>query len=130
MKEIESENANFDRKTQNRSMNTNGLDTQGIVPTKQENKMPVVSRGSLIVVSERQFETVRSEQLATMDLLNSSANVLLSAMKSVVPPEDSGRIVGEYAGQNLRQMAKSICDLVTVKNHVVRQMYAVARDEF
>jgi hypothetical protein len=96
---------------------------------KRENKILAASRGAPIVVSEKQFETVRLEQLTSLNLLNSSGDVLLSAMNSMVPPADSGRTVGEYTAQGIRQIAKSLCDIVMTKSHVVRQMYAISRDE-
>lgn len=112
-----------------KSMSTNGKDTPSTAPVRQENR----TRGGYvafpILVSEKQFSTVSEEHLRSMDLLNSSASALLGAMESCVPPKDSGRTVGEYTGQNMRQIAKSICDIINTKTNVVRSMYQIARDE-
>ena len=104
--------------------------TKEIDPLRRENKMIAASRGLPIVVSEKQFESVRMEQLTSLNLLNSSGDALLSAMNSMIPPKDSGRVIGEYTSHGIRQIAKSICDIVQTKSMVVKQMYQITRDEF
>lgn len=121
---VKSENLNATRSTLRQESVTRET---GLL--KRENKILAASSGAPIAVSEKQFETVRMEQLTSLNLLNSSGDVLLSAMSSMVPPPDSGRVVGEYTAEGIRQIAKSICDVVLTKTHVVRQIYAITRDE-
>ena len=97
--------------------------------TRQRNKTNAVFVGAPIRVSEQQFLTVKEETLTSLDLLNSSANVLLGAMEKMVPPADSPRAFGEYSAQGMRQLAKSVCDIVRTKCDVVRQIHSIARDE-
>ena len=96
---------------------------------KLENKMTVVPRGTQFAVSQKQFETVEMAHRNSVNLLDSCGLALLDAMEMAIPPKDSGRMVGEYTGQNLRQMAKSVCDIVQTKTSVVRSMYQISRDE-
>lgn len=118
-----------DQKMPNGSMHTNGKDTASTVPSRRASRTPGAFVAFPLVVSEKQFSTVSEEHSRSMDLLNSSANALLGAMESCVPPVDSGRVIGEYTGQNMRQIAKSICDIINTKTSVVRSMYSIARDE-
>lgn len=122
-------NANSAQKTPNESTPTNGKDTQNNAPQRRGSRMPAGYAGFQVLVSEKQFSTVSEEHSKSMDLLNSSANALLGAMESCVPPVDSGRAIGEYTGQNMRHLAKSICDIINTKTIVVRSMYQIARDE-
>jgi hypothetical protein len=112
-----------------RSTHTNGKDTTSTVPVRRESKMPGAYGAFQFAVSEQQYSTVSEEHSKSMNLLNSSASALLGAMESCVPPKDSGRVIGEYTGQNMRQIAKSICDIINTKTNVVRSMYSIARDE-
>lgn len=130
MKETNLENENKELSAGMKSMQNSANGTKEIATQRPQSKTPGVYVGFPILVSEQQFETVKQEHLKSMDLLNSSASALLGAMESVVPPKDSGRIVGEYTGQNMRQMAKSICDLIRVKTEVVRSMHTIARDGY
>lgn len=98
-------------------------------PSRRVSRTTVVSDVRPILVSEKQFETVREEHLNSMDLLNLSGNALLRALEGMIPPADSGRVVGEYTAQGMRQLSKSICDIVQTKNGLVRSMYTIARDE-
>lgn len=98
-------------------------------PMKQENRTLAAYVGRPILVSEAQFKSVQEAHLTSMNLLDSSGNVLLRALDSMVPPEGSGRGIGEYTAQGMRQLAKSICDLVQTKTQVVRSMHQIARDE-
>lgn len=129
MQEIENVKTSKETSGEMRLMNDSA---NGMLPTKiqrPENRTAAVSRGTQVVVSEQQFLTVREEHLQSMNLLNSSANVLLSAMQAMVPPPDSGRVVGEYTAKGMRQISKSICDIIQTKTGVVRSMYSIARDE-
>ena len=128
----ETGNANVKNESINemKSMQEQGRTTQKIVTVRHESRMKEGLGASHIVVSEEQFKQVRMEQLTSINLLNSSGNVLLSAMNSMIPPEGSERVMGEYTAQGVRQIAKSICDIVQTKANVVRQMYAISRDEF
>lgn len=110
-------------------INTRGNGIANIT-TKHQNRMIAASKGLPIPVSEQQFTAVREETLASLNLLNLSGNVLLSAMDSMVPHAESGRTIGEYSAQGIRQIAKSICDVVITKNSVIRQMHSIARDDF
>jgi hypothetical protein len=104
----------------------------GIVKTevrKQLNRMLGASKGFPISVSEQQFKAVETAHTNSINLLDNSASALLGAMEAMVPPADSGRIVGEYTAQGMRQLAKSICDIVQTKTGVVRSMYQISRDE-
>ena len=130
MQETENVNANKESLTEMKSMQEQGRTTQKIVTVRHESKMREGLGASHIAVSEQQYREVRMEQLTSINLLNSSGNVLLSAMNSMIPPEGSGRAMGEYTAQGVRQIAKSICDIVQTKANVVRQMYAISRDEF
>ena len=130
MQETQIENVNKESLNGTRSMQSRERAMTEIELLKRENKTLVASRGLPIVVSERQFETVRTEQLTSLNLLNSSGDVLLSAMNSMVPSPESGRIIGEYTAQGIRQIAKSICDVVQTKAMVVKQIYQITRDEF
>jgi len=96
---------------------------------KLESRMTVVPRGTQFAVSQKQFETVEIAHQNSVNLLDSCGLALLDAMEMAIPPRDSGRMIGEYTGQNLRQMAKSVCDIVQTKTGVVRSMYAITRDE-
>lgn len=94
-----------------------------------EGKMSVARRDSPIVVSQKQFESVGIAHTNSINLLDLCGLALLDAMEMAIPPKDSGRTVGEYTGQNLRQMAKSVCDIVQTKTGVVRSIYQISRDE-
>lgn len=109
-------------------MRENG--TQKTVTVRHESRIYGGVNAYPILVSEQQFEIVKQEHLTSMNLLNNSAEALLGAMKSCVPPEGSGRSIGEYTGQNMRQLAKSVCDIIQTKTQVVRAMHSIARDEF
>lgn len=97
--------------------------------TRREKRMLAASAATPILVSEEQFRTVREEHLTSMNLLNSSGDALLRALDQMIPPEGSSRVVGEYTAQGIRQISKSMCDLVLTKNTVIRSMYQIARDE-
>lgn len=112
-----------------KSMPTNGDGTQETLPAKRQSRTPAASVAYPILVSEQQFATVREEHLTSMSLLNSSGNALLRALESMQPPEGSGRVVGEYTAQGMRQISKSLCDIVQTKTQVIRSMYQIARDE-
>lgn len=129
MQENVTESAEREMPIQKRSMpgNENGmLETK---PKKQENRMTVVPAGSRFAVSEQQYLDVRTAHTDSINLLDSCGSALLDAMEMAIPPKDSGRMVGEYTGQNLRQMAKSVCDIIQTKTGVVRSMYQISRDE-
>lgn len=128
MLENESANGRDVLPSQRKSMPTNESSTREI-ETRPRSKTPAVSVGNPFVVSNEQYEAVRTAHEDSISLLNSCGTVLLQAMKSAVPPEDSGRTVGEYTGQNLRKMAKSVCDIMQTKTGVVRSMYQISRDE-
>ena len=123
---VKNENAKV---TLPKSTQDNGHGTQQIENTKPLSRRLVVPKDSLIVVSQQQFETVRQAHTDSINLLDSCGNALLDAMQMAIPPKDSGRTVGEYTGQNLRQMAKSVCDIVQTKTGVVRSIYQISRDE-
>lgn len=106
-----------------------GHDTAQMLSSKRGNRMSAAASVYPILVSERQFEIVREEHLASMDLLNSSGKALLNALESMTPPEGSGRVLGEYTAQGMRQISKSLCDIVQTKTQVIRAMYSIARDE-
>ena len=110
-------------------MLTNENDTPQTEKRMQRNKTTAAYGATPILVSEQQFNTVREEHLTSMDLLNSSGHVLLQALNSMQPPEGSGRVVGEYTAQGMRQISKSICDIIQTKTQVIRSMYQIARDE-
>ena len=111
-------------------MHINGKDTEKAMELKQGNKTRGVYGARPILVSEQQFLTVKEETLTSLNLLNLSANVLLGAMNKMIPPEDSPRALGEYSAHGIRQLAKSICDVIQTKNSVIRQIHSIARDEF
>ena len=110
-------------------MSTKENAMQEVELPKPENKTLAASKGSLIRVSEKQFMTVREETLESLNLLNSSGSALLSALQMIPPPPDSGRTLGEYSAHSMRQIAKSICDIVMTKTAVIRQIHSIARDE-
>lgn len=112
-----------------KSIHTNGNGTQETLPATRRKSTPVAGPVIPILVSEQQFETVKQEHLTSMGLLNSAGMSLQRALDQMIPPEGSGRVVGEYMAQGIRQIAKSICDLTHTKVSVVRQMYSIARDE-
>lgn len=130
MLESETRNENKGREKENESMLSKGNGMQKTVTVRHESKIYGNGAALPILVSEQQFEIVKAEQLASMNLLNDSAVALLDAMKSCVPPEGSTRVIGEYTGQNMRQLAKSICDVIRIKTQVIRSIHSVARDEF
>lgn len=111
------------------SMPVNEIGMPETKSPKQENRMTVVPKGTQFAVSQKQFETVETAHRDSINLLDSCGNALLDAMEMAIPPKDSGRMVGEYTGQNLRQMAKSVCDIIQTKTGVVRSMYQISRDE-
>lgn len=112
-----------------KSMQDNGRGTPPTENQRQPNRRLVVPKDSLIVVSQQQYENVMVAHKDSINLLDSCGNALLDAMEMAIPPKDSGRTVGEYTGQNLRQMAKSVCDIVQTKTGVVRSIYQISRDE-
>lgn len=129
MQNTEQKSESNEKSTPEKSMHTNGKDTKETSVQRQGNRTLGAYVAYPIVVSEKQYSTVSEEHSRSMDLLNSSASALLGAMQSCVPPENSGRSIGEYTGQNMRQLAKSICDIINTKTTVVRSMYQIARDE-
>lgn len=96
---------------------------------KLSNRMPVVPAGSRFAVSAEQYNAVKTHHEESIRLLDSCGSALLDAMEMTLPPKDAGIRVGEYTGQNLRQMAKSVCDIIQTKTGVVRSMYQISRDE-
>lgn len=129
MRETEGTNGSNGSLEGTKSMHINGSATPETAPTRRESKTSVALRGAPIAVSEQQFLTVKEETLESLSLLNSSANVLLSAMNSMVPPKDSGRNLGEYTASGMRKISKSICDIIQTKCAVIRQIHSIARDE-
>jgi hypothetical protein len=125
----ETENARNEKSVETKSTPVNETGTIKTSLQRQESRTIAAYAGRPILVSEQQFVTVKEEHLASMDLLNSSANVLLGALNSMVPPEGSHRQIGDYTGDNMRKISKSICDLIQTKNSVIRSMYQIARDE-
>lgn len=111
-----------------KSMPINEPTTQETEEKTLSNKTSVVERDFPISVLERQFETVREEFSESMNLLNSSGKVLLGALKQTLPPEESGRVVGDYTGQNIRKISKSLCQLVQTKTDLIKVMFHIARD--
>ncbi len=129
MSEIETANVKRAKRTQRKSMQTNGNGTHETNLPMLQRSMPAAFRHIPIVVSGDQFKAVETAHTNSVNLLDNCASVLLSAMESAVPPKDSGRVIGEYTGQNMRQMAKSVRDLIETKTNVVRSMYQISRDE-
>lgn len=129
MNSIESKKENYEKQTEKDLMLPNANDIIGVDKPRHQSKTQGVLRESPFAVSKEQFATVRMEQLTSLNLLNSSGNALLSAMQSMIPHEDSGRVVGEYTAKGIRQISKSICEIVMTKAYVVKQMYSIARDE-
>lgn len=112
-----------------KSMLIAGSGTPKTPSVRPEKSGTVAYKGAAILVSERQYENVVTEHRTSLDLLNSSGNVLLDAMKSMIPPEGSSRTVGEYTAAGIRDIAKSICQVMSTKTDVIRSMYWVGRDE-
>lgn len=129
MQNVENENVKSELPTGKALTQDKEPGMQNTVAMRQENKIYVASRDYRIAVSKEQYETVKTAHKDSLNLLDSCGNALLQAMEAVVPPPESGRTVGEYTGQNLRQMAKSVCDIVNTKTNVVRSMYQISRDE-
>lgn len=129
MQNIETQNESSESQNEKPLTKGNGNGTLPTVKTKQENKIYVAAKDFRIAVSQEQFESVKKAHTDSLNLLDSCGNALLNAMQMAIPPEGSGRMVGEYTGQNLRQMAKSVCDIVQTKTGVVRSMYQISRDE-
>jgi hypothetical protein len=115
--------------TKNELMLTKENGTLSTRLARLEGRMSVDRRDSPIVVSQKQFESVETAHRDSVNLLDSCGLALLDAMEMAIPPKDSGRMIGDYAGQNLRKLAKSVCDIVQTKTGVVRSMYSIARDE-
>lgn len=130
MQEIEKRNEEKGNSIEKQSMLSKGNAMQEIVPKTQPSKPLLVPKDYRFAVSEKQFESVSQAHRDSINLLDSSGNALLGALESLVPPEGSMRTIGEYSGQNMRQLAKSICDIVQTKTGVVRSMYSISRDEF
>ncbi len=92
-------------------------------------KMHDAERGYPISVSTELYKTVQEEHLRSVHLLNSSGQTLLAALETLVPPQGSGKVIGEYTGHVMRQLSKSICQVAQTKIAVVRSMHTVERDE-
>lgn len=129
MQNAENENVKQENKEERKSMPINEITTLPNEPRMPANRTTAVSKDFRFAVSQEQFNLVKTEHKTSMDLLNSSANALLGAMEGMIPPPDSGRVVGEYTGQAMRYLAKSICDVIQTKTGVVRSMYSISRDE-
>lgn len=110
-------------------MPTGETGTHKTVTVRHESKMTARSVGTPIRVSEQQYLTMKEETLTSLNLLNSCGNALLSAMESIPPKEDSVRQMGDYAGNCMRQLSKSVCDIVRTKCDVVRQIHSIIRDD-
>lgn len=117
------------RDAETSSAPTTGNGTQKTVVVRHESKMSERYSVSPIRVSEQQYVTMREETLKSMSLLNSCGDELHAAMKSLVPHQDSGRTMGEYSATQMRQLAKSVCDIIQTKCSVVRQIHSIVRDE-
>lgn len=109
------------------SIKETGMQETGLV--RRENRTAAVLPARPILVSEQQFATAREEISQSLSLLNASGEALLQALKSIPPHAESGRAMGEYSAQMMRQLSKSICDIVQTKTTVIRQVYSIARDE-
>lgn len=129
MKNAGSENKKSVKKINKLLINGSALGTGETAWQMQPKSMPVAYKHIPIVVSEQQFKSVETAHVNSVNLLDSCANALLSALEMSIPPKDSGRTIGEYTGQNMRQLAKSVCDIVSTKTGVVRSMYQISRDE-
>lgn len=112
-----------------KSMQDNANGTERTVAVRQGSKMTVALKDIRIAVCKEQYESVEIAHRNSLALLDSCGNALLDAMEMGMPPKESGRQIGEYAGENLRKIAKSVCDIVNTKTNVVRSMYQVSRDE-
>lgn len=102
MQKQERENENSGQQEEMRSIGTNENGTTSARAARRLNRMLAVQNAYPIAVSKEQYETVRTAHTDSLNLLDS----------------------------NLRQMAKSVCDIVQTKTGVVRSMYQISRDEF
>lgn len=109
-------------------MPTKEGDTTETLPSKQESRMTVAGKDVLTSVLEKQLLTAREEGLQSLSLLNSSGNVLMDTLKTMMPPDGSQRIVGEYTATSMRKLTKSICDIVVTKAKVIHAMHDISRD--
>lgn len=124
---VKNENGELSTATDSIPITENG--TQKTVVVRHESRTSARYADSPIRVSEQQYLTMREETLNSLNLLNSCGNALLGAMESIVPHKDSPRQMGEYTGQMMRQLSKSVCDIVQTKCNVVRQIHSIVRDD-
>lgn len=133
MKDVELPSGNSAKSEDKKSTENPVIATEKKDTQSSQRSYPVAYKHVPVMVSQKQYEAVETNHTRSINLLDSCGNALLSAMESTLPPTDENgnyiRSVGEYTGANLRQMAKSVCDLVSTKTSVVRSMYAISRDE-